>query len=775
MLLHLVAGGEDSFVTFAECFELANAHKVDMVLLAGDLFHDNKPSRKALQRAMEIMRDHCFGDRKVEIEVVSDQAANFHTKYQSVNFEDPNYNVQLPVFSIHGNHDDPAGDGGLAALDLMSTANLINYFGRCDNFEKISLSPVLIQKGLTKLALYGLGHVRDERLGRCFERKDVRVARPVESRDEWFSILALHQNRMPRGAGLNAKGYIREQQLPSCMDLVIWGHEHECLIGGGMNALPESAENDFVVMQPGSTVATALVEGEARPKHVGLLSLCGDQWQLEPLPLRTVRPFIIREVALREHEDEYDLHDEAGLVSFLAEQVEAMIEEMRARQEAEGGVAHEETGAPAAGDAAGEAAAAARRSRAKLPLVRLKVDYGGFSTCNPQRFGQRFVDRVANPGEILLFQKTRVKRREEKERADEARRRARASGGAAADDDADDVDAGGEDSAGRIRQLMSDFLKSGKDALRLLPHADLDAAVFHEFVAKDNKNAIRNEVEASLKRMQAYLAAESSRAIDGTAGRKQQEEAIETIVKEKNATAAKVAAARATAGLPPSAARGASSGLSGGGDGNAGGGGGGVRGDGSAMASGGGDVPYAMDLSRPLLDAYDNERFQLLAADSNLPPRQPPTHAPTPLPPPPPPMTPGLSPAVPQPSPQRPPPLSVSGGSARNSLALDGPTPSAAEAPPFKRVRPTPSTLAAPPPPPTAQTHARLEYASRHDVSRRETMRVYHDDDEEEESSPPGPEFGGAARLPTAASAAPSQVSASRTSSSSFAHKRRMR
>ena len=51
-------------------------------------------------------------------------------RYHSVNFEDPNYNIQLPVFSIHGNHDDPAGDGGLAALDILSTANLINYFGR---------------------------------------------------------------------------------------------------------------------------------------------------------------------------------------------------------------------------------------------------------------------------------------------------------------------------------------------------------------------------------------------------------------------------------------------------------------------------------------------------------------------------------------------------------------------------------------------------------------------------------------------------------------------
>ena len=28
-----------------------------------------------------------------------------------MNYEDPNYNVSIPVFTIHGNHDDPAGVG----------------------------------------------------------------------------------------------------------------------------------------------------------------------------------------------------------------------------------------------------------------------------------------------------------------------------------------------------------------------------------------------------------------------------------------------------------------------------------------------------------------------------------------------------------------------------------------------------------------------------------------------------------------------------------------
>lgn len=45
----------------------------------------------------------------------------------------------------------------LCALDILSCAGLINHFGRTMSVEKIDISPVLIQKGDTRLALYGLG------------------------------------------------------------------------------------------------------------------------------------------------------------------------------------------------------------------------------------------------------------------------------------------------------------------------------------------------------------------------------------------------------------------------------------------------------------------------------------------------------------------------------------------------------------------------------------------------------------------------------------------
>lgn len=45
------------------------------------------------------------------MEIVSDQAETFkHCNHPIVNFEDQNLNVSIPVFSIHGNHDDPCGN-----------------------------------------------------------------------------------------------------------------------------------------------------------------------------------------------------------------------------------------------------------------------------------------------------------------------------------------------------------------------------------------------------------------------------------------------------------------------------------------------------------------------------------------------------------------------------------------------------------------------------------------------------------------------------------------
>jgi hypothetical protein len=86
-------------------------------------------------------------------------------------------------------------DKNLAALDLFSMCGFINYFGKVNDLNNVEIYPVLMEKGSTKLAMFGLSHVRDERLYRIFEQKQFRLYRPAEFKDEWFNLFIIHQNR----------------------------------------------------------------------------------------------------------------------------------------------------------------------------------------------------------------------------------------------------------------------------------------------------------------------------------------------------------------------------------------------------------------------------------------------------------------------------------------------------------------------------------------------------------------------------------------------------
>lgn len=65
----------------------------------------------------------------------------------------------------------------------------------------------------------------------------------------------------------------------------------------------DSPADRIALLQPGSSVATALSEGESRPKHVQLLEVEdthgpeGTQWRLVKLPLTTVRPFVFEQAS----------------------------------------------------------------------------------------------------------------------------------------------------------------------------------------------------------------------------------------------------------------------------------------------------------------------------------------------------------------------------------------------------------------------------------------------------------------------------------------------
>ena len=122
--------GDDSWKTFDEVMTIAEEREVDMVLQSGDLFHINKPSKKSMYQVMRILRSHCLGDKPCELELLSDPGETFDDGFNTVNYEDPNINISIPMFAISGNHDDSTGDSLLSPMDVLNVSGLLNHFGR---------------------------------------------------------------------------------------------------------------------------------------------------------------------------------------------------------------------------------------------------------------------------------------------------------------------------------------------------------------------------------------------------------------------------------------------------------------------------------------------------------------------------------------------------------------------------------------------------------------------------------------------------------------------
>ncbi|GAX85793.1 hypothetical protein CEUSTIGMA_g13208.t1 [Chlamydomonas eustigma] len=452
---------DDSFDAFEEVLITATSLGADAVLLGGDLFHENKPSRASLVKAMQIISQHCLGDRPVPVQILSDQSSNFVSG--QANYLDPNLNVGMPIFTIHGNHDDPSGSDNLSAVDILSSCKLVNYFGKHlltgSSIGRVTISPILLKKGNTRLALYGLGSVRDERLGRLFAQAGmVTWQRPQPTEevglDDWVNVMVLHQNRVERGA--QAKNTVQEAHLPAFLDLVVWGHEHECRpsLEDLRNPDVMNSGKSSKVLQPGSSVVTSLSEGEAKRKHLFMLEVKNNAYRVINYPLTTVRPFIFETVALKDQRG-VRVEEPDTVTAFLEAKVSAMIERASLDNPSEPGVAP------------------------KLPLVRLRVDYTGFSTINAQRFGHKFVNKVANPQDILIWHKAAARRvKSEGAQLYESEELLRPE---ALDQQ-------------RIEDLVASNLKA---SLRVLHEDDL-ATALHNFVEKDEKQALHDLLSRSL-------------------------------------------------------------------------------------------------------------------------------------------------------------------------------------------------------------------------------------------------------------------------------------
>ena len=230
---------------------------------------------------------------------------------------------------------------------------------------------------------------------------------------------------------------------------------------------------NFHVMQPGSSVATSLVPGEAVPKHVAILSVTGRDFKVESIRLKSVRPFVMKEIVLAEDKEARAFAKKDNrtlLTTYLVGIVEHLIEQAREDWlELQEGTEHED------------------EPEVPLPLIRLRVEYsapesgGNFDCENPQRFSNRFVGKVANVNDVIQFYRKK------------AGATRKAQNGAELPEES--IIAQLSIDSVKVEKLVREFLTA--QSLTILPQNSFGDAV-SQFVDKDDKHAMEIFVNDSL-------------------------------------------------------------------------------------------------------------------------------------------------------------------------------------------------------------------------------------------------------------------------------------
>ena len=233
--------------------------------------------------------------------------------------------------------------------------------------------------------------------------------------------------------------------------------------------------------------------GEAVAKHVAILTITGREFKSEPIRLKSVRPFVMKEIVLSEEAEAMKLAKKANnrpeLTRFLESIVEDMIEE--ANQE---WIEAQKARQGENGESDGHAGELGDDGKPPLPLIRLRVEYsapdgGQFDCENPQRFSGRFQKKVANTQDVVQFHRRKAA----------GRKKVTANGTALPDESA--LQSFAIDSV-QIEKLVKEFLDA--QALTLLPQNQFENAVI-EFVDKDDKHAMEQFLEDNLDKQLQHI------------------------------------------------------------------------------------------------------------------------------------------------------------------------------------------------------------------------------------------------------------------------------
>ena len=251
---------EDSFRNLEQAFDEIIRHEADIVLLAGDIFHDRIPRQEILARAIELF-SKCsvkFKSRPFCIKAVKDKQAHEVRQFTS------------PLIAIWGTHE-RRHVGATNPMHILEKAGLVTL---------LHAESVLLEINSDKLGIHGLSGIPEPQVRQALQTWE---PEPFENS---FNIMMLHQNFKEIMPPVDHA--LEFSDLPAGFDLFVLGHVHNTQI----KKHPLSKTPILVV---GSTVSTQSqkIESEIR-KGAYIAEISRQSCELKFLPIKTRQLFYER-------------------------------------------------------------------------------------------------------------------------------------------------------------------------------------------------------------------------------------------------------------------------------------------------------------------------------------------------------------------------------------------------------------------------------------------------------------------------------------------------
>lgn len=215
-----IRGKEDeALAVFEEELKIASDNAVDLILHSGDFFDRVNADTTNVVSVINLLRTFLIeSSPKTTLKCIKEDGLKYKC---NLNMKD--IDVKIPLFVINGNHDLKDGRS-LCSLDILNEALLLNYFEPVQNIDEIILKPIILQKGSTKIVIYGCGHT--EYFDESLVNGKFQLVIPSDGLQNYFSILMLHQDRKRNEEYVEILINLLRQKNYN-INLLAWGHEHK--------------------------------------------------------------------------------------------------------------------------------------------------------------------------------------------------------------------------------------------------------------------------------------------------------------------------------------------------------------------------------------------------------------------------------------------------------------------------------------------------------------------------------------------------------------------